>query len=682
MIKTKPVLKALLYLFLLLLICCLITLFWLRQEFSRIRTEGAAADYWQSVPVARADPALPHPRECDQHYPEKRAFFGALHVHTAASYDASAFGTTTTVDDAYRFARGESLPLRLRGDPPGSTAPVMQLPSPLDFIAVTDHAEALGEVRLCYDPGSAAHGTLVCRLYRGDLKVPAGDDMQAVLRLATLAIFGQDRSRRVCGEDGSRCRKQAALAWLENQRSTERWHDRSGACDFTTLHGYEYTLAEESANLHRNVIFRSARVPQAVLSAREAPSPESLWRWLDSRCIEGDPECDVLTIPHNSNWSNGRMWFPYSNRALPPAEQGAQAKLRAKLEPLAEVMQTKGDSECRNGIASVIGATDEFCDFEKLRATAEEIEDCNETVGRGGMLLSGCTSRYSFVRYALAAGLRERSRLGVNPFSLGIVAATDTHNGLPAAQSEVRYLGSHGTDRQVRRRLEGRTEVPGGIGAGSPVRYNPGGLAGVYASQNSRGALFDAMKNRETFGTSGPRIVPRMFAGWNLGKLDCQSPDVIRQAYTLGVPMGGELTGPGTDNGPAFLVSASADPGAGLLQRIQIIKVWIDADGHTHQAVHNVAGDPDNGASVDPATCAVSGSGFTQLCANWRDPQFDPQTAAVYYSRVLENPACRWSQWDCIRMAEEERPASCTDPGLPWKIQERAWTSPIWYYPR
>ena len=674
--------RALLWLVAAMLLSAVAAALWLRHEFARVATDSADPARWQqAATVAVAARDLPAPAPCRNRTEYPAAFFGALHVHTAASYDATAFGTLASADDAYRFARGERMPLRLRGDAAGFEPPGIGLDRPLDFMAVTDHAESLGEVRLCYSADSEAFGSLVCRLYRGDVRVPAAADMQPILRLATLAIFGRDRSAGICGADGSGCREQAARVWRENQLSTERWQDRSGDCRFTTLHAYEYTLAEESSNLHRNVIFRSAAVPQAAVGAKDAATPEDLWAWLKQTCIDGDPRCDVLAIPHNSNWSSGRMWYPYSNRDLDPATRRQQAELRAELEPLAEIMQTKGDSECRNGIASVMGAADEFCDFEKLRPAAEQIEDCGEAVGSGGMLLSGCTSRYNFVRYALAAGLRERRELGVNPFAMGIIAATDTHNGLPAAEAEDNYLGSHGSDRSALSRLQGSREVPGGIGKGSPVRYNPGGLAGVYARENSRSALFDAMRRRETFGTSGPRITPRLFAGWDQQALDCESPDLIARAYAHGVPMGAQLPPPPAGSAaPVFLASASRDPGAGLLQRIQVIKSWVDAAGRTHQAVYDVAGDPGNGASVDRDTCAVSGSGYNQLCASWQDPDFDPAQDAVYYARVLENPSCRWSRWDCIRLAEAERPPSCTDPGLPWQIQERAWTSPVWYY--
>jgi hypothetical protein len=426
-------------------------------------------------------------------------------------------------------------------------------------------------------------------------------------------------------------------------------------------------------------------VPPAVVSAKDKQTPEQLWAWLRTACTDSPAECDVLTIPHNSNWSSGRMWYPYTNRDLPVPEQQQMASLRARLEPLAEILQVKGDSECRNGIASVMGAADELCDFEKLRPATEMIPDCGEETSSGGMMLKGCVSRYSFVRYALAAGLSEEKTLGVNPFKLGIIASTDTHIGAPSAESEEAYKGSHGNDRNVQDRLLGKIEVPGDIATGSPVRYNPGGIAGIYARENSRSALFEGMQQRETFGTSGPRITPRFFAGWQIDANLCKNSHYLTEAYRDGVPMGSDLppAPPHTQQSPVFIASATRDPrsGGNLLQRIQIIKGWVDDDGRTHQAVFDIAGAPAGDASVDPLTCEVSGSGFSQLCASWQDPEFDPNTAAVYYVRVLENPSCRWSHHDCLALPKEQRPPSCSDPELPWQIQERAWTSPIWYQP-
>lgn len=682
---TKTLLKYSFLLLLALILLSAVLVFWLRYQFARVEQEAVEHSARQPIAVSTLGPSTSTQALCEQQYPLKKAWFGALHIHTAASYDAKAFGTTTTVDQAYSFGTGNPLTLRLNTDSPDDKAPVLRISSPLDFMAVTDHAEGLGEARLCYTQDSKSYDALSCKLYRGDIRLPVADRMQSLIRLASFAIYGQDRSTRVCGEDGFRCRDMAVTAWRENQLSTEAWHDHSAACEFTTFHAYEYTLAEEASNLHRNVIFKSSTVPQEALSAKDAGTPEELWAWLDETCIRGAPDCDVLAIPHNSNWSSGRMWFPYSNRDLPREEQQELAALRARLEPLTEIMQVKGDSECRNGIASVIGEPDEFCNFEKLRAAGENIPDCEEEIGSGGMMLKGCVSRYSFARYALTAGLSEQRKLGVNPFKFGIVAATDTHIGAPTAGIEKGHQGSHGTDRDAQSRLLSKVEVPGDIAAGSPVRYNPGGIAGIYATQNSRVELFEAMQQRETFGTSGPRISPRFFAGWNYENNLCEQNDYLQRAYESGVPMGSDLPQPpaASNQGPVFVASASQDPreGSNLLQRLQIIKGWVDNEGRTHQSVYDIAGATDGEASVNPENCEVSGRGFSQLCASWRDPEFDPGIAAVYYTRVLENPSCRWSQYDCLALPEVERPASCSDPELPWQIQERAWTSPIWYTP-
>lgn len=676
----RTTLKWLLVTVLVLALLAALAVAWLRYQFARLDRDDANYRALFEAPVTAlvpAPPAVP----CKDRYPQRRAWFGALHVHTAASYDATAFGVVAGAAEAYRFGRGEALPLRLQGDAPGAEVPVVRISSPLDFMAVTDHAEALGENRLCYDPGSGAHGALVCRLYRGELPLPVSEELRPMVRLASLAIFGQDRSARVCGPGAKDCLDEADLAWSANQRVTETMHDHSENCAFTTFHGYEYSLAEDAANLHRNVIFRSATVPQSVASAKEARTPPMLWRWLAATCREGHPDCDVLAIPHNGNWSSGRLWQPYRYRELTEVEQRAEAQLRSSLEPLAEIMQTKGDSECRNGLPSVLGSADEFCDFEKLRPAAARPRDCGNSTGRGGMMLQGCVSRFNYLRHVLPEGQADAEQLGVNPFKLGIIAGTDSHTATPAAGLESSYRGSHGHDREASHRLLESMDVPGDIATGSPVRYNPGGIAGVYAEENSREALFAAMQRRETFGTSGPRIRPRFFAGWDLDPALCSDPEFLASAYRDGVPMGGDLP-PGSDiDGPVFAVSASRDPrpAGGLLQRIQIIKTWVDDEGGSHQRVFDVAGDPDNNAGVDPDTCEVHGPGEAQLCATWRDPGFDPAQSAVYYARVLQNPSCRWSQYDCLSLPPAERPASCRDPGLPQVIQERAWTSPIWY---
>ena len=601
---------------------------------------------------ARPSPYAMESEPCANQYPLGRAFFGALHIHTRASFDATAFGVTNDADHAYAFARGEEVELRLEGDDDNAEVPRVRIDRPLDFAAVTDHAEQMGERRICLNPSLTGYDSLLCKVYRGDLRLSTDEALSPLIRLASQAIFGQSRSVAVCGADGQRCREEARSGWLENQRAAEQWQDHSENCEFTTFHGYEYSLAREASNLHRNVIFANAELPPAVVSARDKRSPEALWEWLQGRCRDSDGECDVITIPHNSNWSSGQMWYPYHLREeLSPQQRREYAALRKSMEPLAEIMQVKGDSECRNGLYTVLGARDEFCDFEKLRAPEEPFEDCGELTGSGNMRLVGCLSRFSYVRYALSAGLAEQQQLGVNPFRLGIVAATDNHNATAAANSEASYFGANGPDRNARNRLRGNVDVPGGIARGSPIRYNPGGVAGVWAKENSRAALFEAMRRRETFGTSGPRIVPRFFAGADLDSELCGQQDMVAQAYEDAVPMGGTLAK--HDSSPVFLASATRDPEGGLLERLQVVKGWIDEQGRTHQAVYDIAGESGAGrASVDPDTCQTSGPGHDQLCTSWRDPDFEAGTSSVYYLRVLENPSCRWSTYQCNSLPE------------------------------
>jgi len=293
----------------------------------------------------------------------------------------------------------------------------------------------------------------------------------------------------------------------------------------------------------------------------------------------------------------------------------------------------------------------------------------------------GCMSRWSFVRYGLMEGLREERLLGANSFKLGIVAATDNHNGLGGAVSESEWIGSIGVDLEPEGRLREAFEIPT-LAKADATRFNPGGIAGVWAEENTRESLFAAMRRRETFGTSGPRIVPRFFGGWEFSPAMCGSPGLIEQAYAGGVPMGGDLPQAGEpESAPTFLVAAMMDnvEGAARLEKIQIVKGWTDDEGNMHQRVIDVAGDASGTATVDPQTCERSGGGHASLCGVWRDDDFDPEQSAVYYSRVLETPSCRWTSHDCNRFVEAERPRVCHDASLQTVIQERAWTSPIWY---
>ena len=479
----------------------------------------------------------------------------------------------------------------------------------------------------------------------------------------------------------SRCRPVAAAVWQETQEAAEEWYDRSSDCRFTTFPAWEYSASPGQSKVHRNVIFRNEIVPELPISWIDQPLAEGLWRELRARCLDTDTGCDVLAIPHNMNLSNGRafdLWY----RDRPIAAQEEAARLRARIEPIAEMMQMKGESECRNDLWGVAGGADELCDFEKIR-TLTNPDDCEGEIGKGAMRGKGCQSRVDFVRYAVIEGLREGTRLGVNPFQIGFIGSTDTHNANPGAVQEGNYQGSRGAEVATpEQRLAYSTEK-------SPMKNeilrNPGGLAGIWAEENSREVLFDAMRRRETFATSGPRIQPRFFAGWDLPNDLCDRADFVEAGYAHGVPMGGELAprpdGAGT---PTFLLSAARDPGdenfpGGLLQRMQIIKGWVGDDGLFHQSVHDVAGTYPNGAGVDLDTCEVSGPGYHNLCGQWRDPDFDPDRPAVYYARIVENPSCRWSWRQCLTLPENERPSGCSLAALDKVIQERAWTSPIWF---
>ncbi len=617
---------------------------------------------------------------CSQRVATRQALFGDLHVHTAYSSDAWNYGVRVTPREAYGYAFGERV--RLPGAD-GDSEREVRIDRPLDFAAVTDHAEFLGEQSVCLDPAATGYGSAFCATLR------AGEGRAPELVMQIMSPFSRRRAD-VCGEHGEDCAGRVRLAWEDIIGAAQAWDDTSADCRRTTFIAYEYSSFRLGSNLHRNVIFRSAVVPQRPISYLEEHREWNLWRILKEQCLDSGVGCDVVAIPHNSNISNGRMFAVDYPGANSEAEQAARARLRAEVEPLVEIMQHKGDSECRNGLDGVLGAVDELCDFEQFENFTFE-----STVGEGGEvgqcytgpgadwlphLGPSCLDRGSYVRYALVEGLKEQQRLGVNPFKFGLMASTDTHNGTPGAVQEAAFEGHLGTgDATPQQRVRFASEVPGN------ASNNGGGLIGVWAEENSRAAIFDAMKRREVFGTSGPRIQPRFFAGWSLPRGLCDDPEMLQKAYGLAVPMGSDLP-PGDTGAPQFLVAAMADPGSpaypGLpLQQLQVIKGWADAAGNHHQRVFEVAGMADNGAGVDPETCAPRGEGFDQLCAVWQDPEFDPEVPAVYYLRAVENPSCRYSARQCLALPALERPADCARPRFDPVIQERAWSSPIWYSP-
>ncbi|GHD20358.1 hypothetical protein GCM10007052_29770 [Halioglobus japonicus] len=648
---------------------------WLWHTWDQLSLQPTASEWQPSAAAAAAQ--QPQPREsCRNNNPLRQPFFGDVHVHTSVSFDARSRDMLGDVDSAYRFARGMRVQLAPY-DAAAEDARFAQLPTALDFAAVTDHAEWVGEVFACSQPEHPAYTSEACRAYRQRPESNPGSDGPSVGgedadRFRNIMGFG-DRNTAICGPDNQWCRDALKQAWEINQAVTEAHYDRSADCEFTTFHGYEYSNSVSMSKVHRNILFRNEIVPELPVSSLEEPDVVRLWEKMDTLCNQTDGGCEAISIPHNPNVSSGRMFYvPYRDEPL--SEQQRLASLRARMEPVVEMMQIKGESECRPGMWNVVGE-DEWCDFEKIRGLDWQApEDCEDGYSAGAIIGVNCQSRLDFARYALLEGVAEEARIGVNPYRFGMAGSTDTHNALPGAVSEQDYPGCCGEgDATTLSRLN---NAPGF--AGKPVTYrNPGGLMGVWAEENSRDSLFDAMQRREVFATSGPRIVPRLFAGWDLPASICDSSQA-EAGYAGGVPMGAVLPATAKQDSPLFVASAVADPRSYPLQRLQVIKLWRGADDAFHQAVFDIAGG-DNDASVDLDSCATTGRGHAEFCETWRDPDFDPAQPAVYYTRVLENPSCRWSWQQCLSLPESERPEACSDPGLPKIIQERAWTSPIWY---
>jgi len=622
---------------------------------------GVLALVGASAGNARAFERTEQREGCAGHEPLRQPFFGDLHVHTTYSFDAWAQGTVNTPRDAYRFARGESVGVQPYGSG-GKPLRTVRLDRPLDFAMVSDHAEMLGETELCRTPGSAAHDSLTCVLMR---RWPALGYMIVNSQWVERGARGPD----VCGSDGQVCRDAALTPWIAIQDAAEEFYDRTAKCRFTTFVGFEWS-GTRVGMIHRNVVFRNANVLRTPPNAADDRNDETrLWTALHDDCIAGDEGCDALAIPHNSNLSEGSMFWTVGTDGTPL--DAAVARRRSRLEPLVEITQHKGDSECR------ANAGDELCDFETLTFA--------NVAGHASRMFRSPVPPNVYVREALLEGLQQQARLGANPFKLGIIGSSDTHLGTPGLVDEDAFVGhAAGT-------VSARLEIP-------PLPdhplFNPGGLAVLWAEENSRDSLFEAMRRREAYGTSGPRIVLRLFGGWDLDDSLCESPDFAARGYAGGVAMGGDLAPPpSTAAAPTFAVRALRDAGtAGRpgtpLERIQIVKGWL-ADGEPRQRVYTVAGGPAGDAGLDLDTCTLDGSGDDQLCAVWRDPDFDAAAGAVYYARVVERPSCRWS-WRACREAEVECDgllapdgplASCCDSEVPKTIQERAWSSPIWYTP-
>lgn len=612
---------------------------------------------------------------CDHYTEERIPLWGDTHVHTTYSFDAAANTIGVTPVDANNYARGEAIPfwpLNDKGEPVGS----YRIDRPLDFLAVTDHGEFLGERRLCREEDSPSYNTHMCTLSRQDERTGM------VLLAQSITTENPARIPGICGEDGQRCRDYAQGPWQKMAEAAAAANDTSVDCTFTSFVAYEYTGTPETSNYHRNVIFRNQNVPGAPVSYIDAPFDSALWAGLDSVCNESNG-CDYLTIPHNSNLANGRM-KPYRRIEQTRENQVEYAITRQKREPIIEMFQHKGNSECVNGLTTVLGPPDELCDMEAVRLMGREetfpaaagqgstelvnvtvvTEECADgQVGSNGMVGGGCVDATDFVRSGLVVGLKEENRIGANPMKLGMIGASDTHTATPGSVMEDDWRGHVTGEASPAQRLQSGLLTSG-------IDGNPGGLAGVWAVENSRDAIFEAMLRREVWGTSGPRIVPRFFGGWDYDANLCEREDLVAAGYDGGVPMGGDLGSRSGNARPTFIASALRDAaeGATPLQKLQLVKGWVDAEGGMHTQVFDIAGNDGEGK-------------HDSLCVVYTDEDFDPALATYYYLRAVEHPVPRWHVYDCEKIAEADRPAVCSDGSYPETVQEMAWTSPIWYRP-
>lgn len=586
----------------------------------------------------------------------RNAYFGDLHVHTANSFDAYVFGVRSTPDDAYRYAKGEKIHADAGYD--------IQLQGPpLDFLAVTDHGEYLGIV-----PAMNTEGTRLSQTETA--KIAFGENAQDAAK-----VFQQIGISFVMGQPIEEINDQGVMdtVWAKTVDSAERFNEPG---KFTTFAAYEFTAmkvisadAGAAGNLHRNVIFKGS-APDQIFSTLQSTNPEDLWAWMQTQREAGR---DALAIPHNSNASNGGMFALDTYAGQPVDERWARTRLAN--EPLVEISQIKGTSETHPDYSP----NDEWANFELY----------DQFIG-SAMLAT--VNEGDYVRRALSRGLSLGEEIGFNPYAFGFIGSSDTHVAAGNFSEEV-YWGKFpqdGASPVARQSVlpEGYTnwaDVPEAASRRllSAPKYSASGLAGVWAESNTRESLFDAMRRRETFGTSGPRISVRLFAGdYAPDVLD--APDLLEKAYAGGVPIGGDLVRAEEAGSPDFIAWAMRDPLSAPLQRLQIIKVW-EEGGEAREAVFDVACSggatpdavthrcPDNGATVDITTCKTEpGTGANDLKAHWRDPEWTLARPAAYYVRVLENPTCRWSTWDAARAGTPPNPA------LPATLQERAWTSPIW----
>ncbi len=578
--------------------------------------------------------------------PDTSVYFGAVHVHTAYSFDAYTNGTLATPADAYRWARGEAI------TSPAGAGP-MQIAKALDFYAVSDHAEWLGSFKMMENPDSpmAQH--------------PLAPDITSDDRGTAFKAFARILAEHSAGNSDPDLNNAAISqsVWQDIVATADTYYQPG---EFTTFPAYEWTANPKQRNLHRVVLFGDSKgVPDQVLSSHQSNDPETLWAWMDQ--LRGDG-ATVMAIPHNANASDGLMFSLQTYDGEPIDE--AYVRQRMRNEPLYEITQIKGTSETY----PTLSPNDEFAAFEiwdyTLAAAAERPEH----------------HRGSYARQALLDGLSLQNAGIGNPFAYGFIGDSDTHNGA-ASHEEFNFTGKFAFEKDPEARLEGMPQLPAALHR-MQLEFSSGGLAAIWATDNSREALFEAMQRRETYGTTGPQIKLRFFGGWSLKVEDASAADLAQRGYRGGVAMGSTLpAAPTRSSAPGFLLWAAKDPQSGNLDRVQVIKGWIDNEGRQHEKIYNVAWagerQPDQqgqlppvGNTVDIASASYKNTiGSAQLVTYWQDPDFDPRQHAFYYARVLEIPTPRWTSYDAAALN------TAPPAGIPATLQERAYSSPIWYQP-
>ena len=590
-----------------------------------------------------------------------RVFWGDTHLHTGLSMDAGLFGARLGLDDAYRFARGEEV-MASSGQP-------AKLGRPLDWLVIADHSDGMGFFNdLATGKSSIIKFPQAKRWYEG---LQQGGEASAQAALDLIGTFAQGEIDPEMMADYSPGGKTYKSIWEKVVDAAEHYNDPG---NFTTLIGFEWTSLVEGNNLHRNVIFRDGadKAGQIVPYTTQAPigstDPLDLYEWLEN--YEAKTGGSALALAHNGNLSNGIM-FPVDAQYTGKAIDENYVRLRAKWEPMYEITQIKGDGEAH----PLLSPDDAFADYETWDVGNLDLSEAKTD----DML------QYEYAREALKNGLLLESRLGTNPYKFGLVGSTDSHTALATAEEDNFFGKATNAEPKPERMMHPFVKTENGVLEGYQLVSS--GYTGVWAGENTRAAIWDAMARKEVYGTTGPRMLVRFFGGWDYTADDLNSRQPAFRGYEKGVPMGSELTARTGEGAPTFMVYALRDPIGANLDRIQIIKGWLDAEGKTHEKVYDVAWsggrEPDANGVLPPVgnTVDVAAANWTntigtaELGTVWTDPDFDAAQPAFYYARILEIPTPRWVVYDAFRFGVE------IPEGAETAGQERAYTSPIWYTP-